>query len=166
MYVEFGIGEILEPSPLIYAITHQVMIYFMTMFVLTLGGLNWNDTLVLKLGSVALSGFFTYEVCRKLDPTHLKIKGTYLVIYGRVKTFIIALVLVAIGAYSSYIVGCHNITWYIEAILIISLLVLFLIMPSEFPENKKPKIHKPVEAIAILYLLIHFVAPFISAYMK
>ena len=24
MYVEFGIGEILEPSPLIYAITHQV----------------------------------------------------------------------------------------------------------------------------------------------
>lgn len=49
------------------------MIYFMTMFVLTLGGLNWNDTLVLKLGSVALSGFFTYEVCRKLDPTHLKV---------------------------------------------------------------------------------------------
>ena len=24
MYVEFGISEILEPSPLIYAITHQV----------------------------------------------------------------------------------------------------------------------------------------------
>lgn len=39
----------------------------------TLGGLKWNDPMVLKLGSVALSGFFTYEVCRKLDPTHLKV---------------------------------------------------------------------------------------------
>ena len=44
------------------------------MFVVTLGGLNWNDTMILKLGSVALSGFFTYEVCRKLDPTHLKVR--------------------------------------------------------------------------------------------
>lgn len=113
----------------------------------------------------------------------LQIKGTYLVIYGRTKTFTITLVLVAIGAYSSYVIGCHTITWYIEAILIIvsmniyyfeslcipcvqSLLVLFLVMPSEYPENTKPKIHKPVEAIAILYLLIHFIAPFISAFMK
>lgn len=166
MYVEFGIGEILEPSPLIYAITHQVLVYFITVFVVTLGGLKWNDAMVLKLGSVALSGFFTYEVCRKLDPTHLKIKGTYLIIYGRVKTFIITVVLVAIGAYSSYILGCHNITWYIEAILIISLLALFLYMPSEYPVNTKPKIHKPVEAIAILYVLIHFIAPFISAFLK
>jgi len=39
-------------------------------------------------------------------------------------------------------------------------------MPSEYPENKKPKMHKPVEAIAILYVLIHFIAPFISAFMK
>lgn len=78
----------------------------------------------------------------------------------------ITLVLVAIGGYSSYILGCHNITWYIEAILIISLLALFLYMPSEYPENKKPKIHKPVEVIAILYVLIHFIAPFISAFMK
>lgn len=73
MYVEFGIGEILEPSPLIYAITHQVLVYFITIFVVTLGGLEWNDPMVLKLGSVALSGFFTYEVCRKLDPTHLRV---------------------------------------------------------------------------------------------
>lgn len=112
---------------------------------MTLGGRVWYDPLVLKLGSVALSGFFTYEVCRKLDPTHLKvsiywsnynqfpylyaflqIKGTYLVIYGRWRTFAITLVLVIIGAYSSYILGCHTITWYIEAILIIVSTSVFL----------------------------------------
>ena len=94
MYVEFGIGEILEPRPLLYAITHQVscpslshsslikqtiilqvLIYFTTAFMVTLGGLKWNDPMVLKLGSVALSGFFTYEVCRKLDPTHLRVSN-------------------------------------------------------------------------------------------
>ena len=41
----------------------------------TLGGLKWNDPLVLQLGSIALSGFFTYEVCRKLDPTHLRVSA-------------------------------------------------------------------------------------------
>lgn len=92
MYLEFGIGEILEPRPLVYAITHQVsiltppcflwkkslqvLLYFLTMFGITLGGLKWNDPLVFQLGSVALSGFFTYEVCRKLDPTHLRV-STY-----------------------------------------------------------------------------------------
>ena len=47
-----------------------------------------------------------------------------------------------------------------------SLLALFLYMPTEYPKDKKPKMHKPVEAIAILYVLIHFIAPFISAFMK
>jgi len=48
-----------------------------------------------------------------------QIKGTYLVIYGRVYTFIITLVLVTIGAYNSYLLKCHMITWPVEAMLII-----------------------------------------------
>ncbi|XP_065897804.1 uncharacterized protein [Dysidea avara] len=165
MYLEFGIGEVLSKSPLIYAITHELILYFLTMFVLTLGGRPWNDLLVLEMGSIVLSAFFTYEVCRKLDPTHLKIKGTYLVIYGRVYTFIIALVLATIGAYNSYLLKCHMFTWPVEGILIISLLALFLYMPSKYPLNTKPKAHKPVEAVAVLYLLVHFIAPFAATFL-
>ena len=97
MYIEFGIGDWLEQRPFLYAITHQVCsldnsfmvtvlvlmrhnyyylqlsIFVMAMFIGELGGASWNSPAAFLMGSIALSGFFTYEVCRKLDPTHPKV---------------------------------------------------------------------------------------------
>ena len=52
-----------SPSPL------QVCIYFCGMFICVLAGQPWYSLQGVMLGTLALSGFFTYEVCRKLDPT-------------------------------------------------------------------------------------------------
>ena len=51
----------------------QLSIYVMAMFIGELGGASWNSPAAFLMGSIALSGFFTYEVCRKLDPTHPKV---------------------------------------------------------------------------------------------
>jgi len=39
------------------------------MFIVALGGAEWYSLKGFYLGTVGFSGFFTYEVCRKLDPT-------------------------------------------------------------------------------------------------
>lgn len=90
MYIEFGCGETLEKSPMIYGMIHQVVcdnyyinpkhlfqlilhlqvsIYFAAYFICALGGEYWTSHRPFLLGSVGFSGFFTYEICRKLDPT-------------------------------------------------------------------------------------------------
>ena len=47
----------------------QIGIYAGAYFICALAGEPLNSPLPLLLGSVAFSGFFTYEICRKLDPT-------------------------------------------------------------------------------------------------
>ena len=51
----------------------KVSIYFGSWFICALAGANWYSAVSFLLGSVAFSGFFTYEVCRKLDPTLPKV---------------------------------------------------------------------------------------------
>ncbi len=53
--------------------TRQLSIYFGAIFITGLGGASWNSPEGLYVGSVAFSGFFTYEICRKLDPTLPKV---------------------------------------------------------------------------------------------
>eukprot|EP00731_Ephydatia_muelleri_P011078 Em0005g1664a len=159
MYVEFGIGEWLDQFPVLYGITHQAVIYLGVSFVAALCGVHWSLR-VLMTGSVAFSGFFTYEVCRKLDPMLPKLKGTYLVVCGKWKTFAVTVVTVAVGAVSSYVTGLHWLLWPMEAILLLSLLALFLL-----PIDKTmKKAHKPVELLSVLYLLLHLWAGYLSAF--
>ena len=51
----------------------QLCIFVLAMFIGELGGASWNGAAAFLMGSIALSGFFTYEVCRKLDPTLPKV---------------------------------------------------------------------------------------------
>ena len=172
MYIEFGIGEWLEQRPFLYAITHQVSnnfiygdrsynlsciillilhlqlsIFVMAMFIGELGGASWRSPAAFLMGSIALSGFFTYEVCRKLDPTHpkvnhrimhvnnwswfnidlslslsllpfLQIKGTYLIVCGKWSTFFFTFGTVSIGVVSSLAAGLHWMLWPLEGLMI------------------------------------------------
>lgn len=159
MYVEFGVGEWLDQFPVLYGVTHQAVIYLGVSFIAALCRVQWSLQ-VMMAGSVAFSGFFTYEVCRKLDPTLPKLKGTYLVVCGKWKTFVISLVTVAVGAVSSYLTGLYWMLWPVEGVLLLSLLALFA-LPLE-GTIKKP--HKPVELLSVIYLLLHLWAGYLSAF--
>ena len=60
-------SSLLPPLPSLSPL--QVCIYFCGMFICVLAGQPWYSLQGVMLGTLALSGFFTYEVCRKLDPT-------------------------------------------------------------------------------------------------
>ena len=47
----------------------QLNIYFGSFFIVALSGGEWYGWTAVWVGSVGFSGFFTYEVCRKLDPS-------------------------------------------------------------------------------------------------
>ena len=47
-----------------------------------------------------------------------QIKGTYLVVYGPAKTFLIVLVLVLMGAVSSYLLGLHLVLWPLQGLML------------------------------------------------
>ena len=53
-----------------------------------------------------------------LPPPPVQIKGTYLVVYGPVKTFLIVLVLVLMGAVSSYLLELHRILWPLQGLML------------------------------------------------
>ena len=60
-------SSLLPPLPSLSPL--QVCIYFCGMFICVLAGQPWYSLQGAMLGTLALSGFFTYEVCCKLDPT-------------------------------------------------------------------------------------------------
>ena len=46
-----------------------------------------------------------------------------------------------------------------------SLLLLFLLPEKEpKPKDWKPKAHKPVEGLSVIYILVHMWAPFIASF--
>lgn len=155
MYIEFGVGHWLEPYVFLYAITHQISIYFGAFHIVTFIDPNLMFTpKTLLLGTVALSGFFTFEVCRKLDPTLPIEKGTYLIVYGRLKTYLFTLLTMSLGVYASYELGIAYLLWPLHAVLLVSLTLLFTV------PQKKSK-HKIVEAFSILFVLIHIWSAYI-----
>ncbi len=101
-----------------------------------LGGESWDSPRPILLGSVAFSGFFTYEICRKLDPTlpkvyahswkliyvirgfFIQIKGTYLVVYGKWPTFGFTMATIFVGTVSSYLIGLNKLLWPLEGLMI------------------------------------------------
>merc|ERR1711916_184301 len=71
------------------------------------------------MGLLALSGFFTYEVSRKLNPNAPRILGTYLIVYGKLVTFIVVCVAKELG--------WENVLWPMQGLMVGSLFLLFVI---------------------------------------
>ena len=92
MYVEFGIGEWLEKRPFLYSLTHevytklvpfpnirihrvyvtlfdtQISCFTAPMFLTALAGKGWLSWEGLFYGLLCFYGFFSFDICRKLDP--------------------------------------------------------------------------------------------------
>ena len=146
MYKEFYVGKWLEDRPLLYAVSHQFIVFGVCIFAVTAAKPNLlRDPQTLYLGLTILGSFFSYEVCRKLDPDAHPALKTYLSVYGSGKTSLIVIAATLIAAGGAFGLGLQALLWPAEGLLVASLLVLFI----------KPKKYKIVEGIATLSLVVH-----------
>jgi acyl-coenzyme A synthetase/AMP-(fatty) acid ligase len=143
MYKEFFIPS-LSKSPLLYAITHQIIIVPVVMFVVAL--INPSiifSTKVITFSFLILSAFFSFEVGRKMDPNAHQILGTYLVHYKKKKTNLMILFLQVIGLVSGVILGLDY--WV--------LIPFLLTVITQLRVLRKAEIFKDLEGIIALNLI-------------
>jgi 4-hydroxybenzoate polyprenyltransferase len=144
MFKEFYLGEWLVKRPMLYAITHQLIIFPMGAFVyscyhaqvLTNPSAFWFCLLL-------IGTFFGFEVGRKLDPSAHPILKTYLVQYGKNKTVFLLLGLLAIATHAASHVGAD---------LILGPLYVLVILTSSLVWWA-PHRFKSIEGMVALYLL-------------
>ncbi|MBC7538701.1 MAG: UbiA family prenyltransferase [Bacteriovorax sp.] len=144
MYKEFFVGTNLSNYPLIYAVTHQIIIIPLVFFIVSL----INPELVYSLKTVGFSllllgSFFTYEVGRKLNPAADKVLKTYLSIYGPYITALILAVLLIIPLYGAYLLNAFF--WELYPVLIIYAHLPLIII--------KPNYYKKIEGLIGLFLI-------------
>jgi len=156
MYKEFFIPKWLNERPLIYAISHQILMIAVAAFPALLYDQSNNFGPILALGVTILGSFFTYEVCRKLDPKADPVLGTYLVTYGPFNTFTIVLGTSTVAWFGALQLGYFPLLSISQFICVLSFLLIFF----------KPEKYKIVEAIATLSLLIHLWCGPISLFFK
>jgi 4-hydroxybenzoate polyprenyltransferase len=145
MYKEFFVPKWLNDRPLIYAISHQILMIAVAAFPALLSSKFEGSQNIFYLGLTMLGSFFTYEVCRKLDPKADPVLGTYLIIYGPFQTFLILL-------------GCSTLAWFGAHMLNMSLFLIplqFLVVLCYLLIFIKPEKYKGVEALATISLLCH-----------
>ncbi|MCM2321762.1 MAG: hypothetical protein NDJ90_00700 [Oligoflexia bacterium] len=149
MYREFFLGEWLSRRPLLYALTHQVIVLPLC----ALGALSSGAAVavgalpapVVAYALAVLGAFFSYEVCRKLDPAAHPVLETYLSVYGKRGIVLIVAVATLVAALGARGFGMHAWLWPLEALVVLSLGILFV----------KPERFKLAEGLATLSLVIH-----------
>jgi 4-hydroxybenzoate polyprenyltransferase len=150
MYHEFYIGKELNKSPILYALTHQVIVFLIYGWI----GLATDPDLISNkefLGWL-LANFgasFTFEICRKLDPNAHKLAQTYAHFYGREKTALITSLFIVLMAIGSFMTGFG--VWMIAP--------LILLVFSLFKWIERPVGFKKIEALAAINGLIVALAP-------
>ena len=124
MYKEFFISKWLNERPLIYAISHQILMLAVAAFPALLYDQRQNYGTLLALGTTILGSFFTYEVCRKLDPKADPILGTYLVTYGPFNTFTIVLGTSVVAWIGALLLGYFPILALFQLLCVFSFLLI------------------------------------------
>ena len=156
MYEEFYCGAWLEQRPLLYALTHQLILIPICYFcVLVVQPEMLTSLLPFYFGLCSLGAFFAYEVCRKLDPEAHPILRTYLTVYGRWGAFVIVLVATLVAAAGAGALGLQHLLLPVQVMLMLSLSVLWF----------KPGAYRIPEGVAGLSLLLHLWAiPVVGAW--
>lgn len=146
MYKEFYLGSWLVDRPLLYAISHQLILLPICSFAVVVHDASLlSATATWYYGLAVLGAFFSYEVCRKLDPKAHPLLKTYLTVYGAKLTVVFVFVLNLIAAYAAVHLGLRWWLWPFEALTVLSLVVLFV----------APAKYKLAEGAATLSLLFH-----------
>lgn len=145
MYKEFFIPKLINKSPIIYAISHQVIILPIVFYLTSIinYSLSFNPTNV-GLALIVLSSFFTFEVGRKMDPKSDPILGTYLIHYGKIKTNLLILTLMLPGLLGGLFIG--KFVW-----MAIPALLIFITQIRIFINQEKFKDLEGIIALNLIY---------------
>jgi len=155
MFKEFYVGAWLSKYPIVYAISHQVVMLPLVAFCTTLARPGmWNDPDTWYAATCALGSFFTYEICRKLDPDAPRILDTYLIHHGRIATTFFIVCTCALAGWAAHRLGLQVLLWPASGLVLVSLSLLYF----------SPKKHKVIEGIATLSLVAHLWALTIQHY--
>jgi hypothetical protein len=146
MYREFYCGAWLEPRPLFYAITHQLIIIPMAAFsVLVAAPERLADAATFQFSLPLLGAFFAYEVCRKLDPAAHPVLKTYLAVHGKARTFAIVLVALLLAGAGAWLLELYRILVPVEAVLLATMTVIWW----------RPQAYRVPEGVAGVCLIVH-----------
>jgi hypothetical protein len=103
MYKEFFVGDWLSKRQILYAISHQVVIFPVVIYLACVfTPESAFSAPSIYLGFLILASFFTFEVGRKLNPDAHPILKTYVVVHGKKKVFALIFILQLIALYSAY----------------------------------------------------------------
>lgn len=145
MYKEFYISQDLTKSPILYALTHQLITLPIFAWPTLMGKFSQlNPLLFFSWLIINFGASFTFEICRKLDPDAHQLAQTYAHHYGNKKTLLFILILLSISTVSAYL--SHNLIYLgpFLAFLLVSLI-------SWFNNNKK---YQAVAGASALFSLI------------
>ncbi len=145
MYREFYCGPKLEKHPILYAMTHQAILIWLCAYAVTVPNASFATSRVTyDFGLLIVGAFFTYEVCRKLDPNAHPILKTYRSLYGVLGCLGLVLACEFVAGWAAYQFELHKILWPCQALVIASFVLL-----------GRANGHRRVELVASLSLLMH-----------
>lgn len=150
MFKEFYIGKSLAKEPMIYAFTHQVIVFpLFGWFGLALEPNLLTNSFFLGWLLANFGVSFTFEICRKLDPNAPKLAGTYAHHYGRGKTFLFVFIMMLYTALGAYV---GKFLWY----SLVPLALLFIALGAWV---RKPETYKFPAGLAALNSIVALWAP-------
>ncbi len=144
MYKEFFLGEKLAEYPLVYAITHQIIIVPLVLFIATTLNPDSEITNTVNYSFMVFGGFFSYEIGRKLNPNAHEVLKTYLKVYGLPITILLTVILMAISCYFANSLNLLKPIGISSTLALASYFILF----------SKPNIYKLTELLITLNLLL------------
>lgn len=146
MYREFFVGEALSRVPFVYGFTHQLILLPLVAFpVAIFNPQGWMQRKCIELGLTVVGAFFTYELCRKLDPGAHPVLRTYPQVYGRGGTFFRISITTSVALLGSSLL-------HAEWVTTLPVLATWL---AALAWVGRPGIFKSVELVATLSLLVH-----------
>lgn len=153
MYREFFWGDSLNRRPLLYGISHQLVVFPVVFFAIAVNnphevlfGPSWS------FAAMVLGAFFCYEICRKLDPHAHPVLATYVHFYGFRRTFEIAAIAIAISAMGAAALNLWPLLLPCELVVFLSLVVI-LFQPAWF---RIPEILASISLILHVWAVVIF----------
>ena len=146
MFREFYVGPWLDSRPVLYAFSHQLILILCCLYAFSVAEPeSMPEPALWSFSAMVLGAFFTYEICRKLDPNAHPVLKTYLQHYGPAKTCGLIVLTTAIAAFGALRLELLTYLGPIYTLLLASLSVVF-VAPGRF---------KLVEIVASISLIAH-----------
>lgn len=160
MYKEFYVAEWINARPILYAVTHQLILVTLCLFCISVyrseTGLSF-DLLDVVYSLSVLFAFFSYEVCRKLDPGAHPVLKTYLSVYGIDGVIKIVSTLLVLHICALRFLFQHKPAQFLFFVPIVFLFVSLILLKSGKIKFKMVELMATLNLLVFLYSGIFYV---------